>query len=171
MRDGSSFPCRNAEPQGSSLDLSGPLGTWDLQRTCLACIRCKEALIRLWDSIRNWFEDVCPAWSAFDSGMNMNRKLAADLWHSSAAVFNALLTGQAIGPSTSMRGIEEAQRLEEKLQEVKFATIPQMNETGHWRAPRLHLARVAETYQLASLIQLYVTFPDLVSLRLPHESA
>jgi hypothetical protein len=340
MSDGSSA-CRTAELSAGDLEPTRYLpGMYSLQRG-------SDSSLRL---IRNWFEDVCPAWSAFDSGMNMNRKLAADLWHSSPAVFNALQsmsasflsarlpqlrepalnllktataciqaevdsinnkpllgdiptglifslfclgtticwldasrlggpflrsaksllrraslqyanaaedkveilaffrksmvywemlvsvvddielpsdmddmilpgrlrrpagdwseastdllphpwtgissmtsrlfarsmrlcrayrrrltkpTGRAISLSTAMREIEEAQRLEEQLLELEFATIPQTNETGDWRTPRVHLAHVAEAYQLASLLQLYVTFPDLVSLRLPHES-
>ncbi|KAL6868891.1 hypothetical protein ACO1O0_000214 [Amphichorda felina] len=272
--------------------------------------------------ISNWFDEVCPAWSAFDSGMNMNRKLAADLWSSSAAVLNSLQsmsasflsarlpqmrqpalallktatmciqtevdsinrkpmidcvptakdllgrvslqylttseedakvlnffqkslvywemlisvvddgdlrsdmdniissghpqpftdrvgetstdllphpwtgissmtsrlfarstrlcrtyrrritkpTGRAISLSTAMQEIQDAQRLEEQLLELEFPSISQGNDTGDWRTPWLHLAHVAEAYQLASLLQLYVTFPDLVSLRLPQEA-
>lgn len=79
-------------------------------------------------------------------------------------------TGRAISLSTAMQEIEGAQRLEEQLLELEFTSIAQMNDTGDWRTPCLHLAHVAEAYQLASLLQLYVTFPDLVSLRLPQDS-
>ncbi|KAK0387088.1 hypothetical protein NLU13_5401 [Sarocladium strictum] len=40
--------------------------------------------------IINWFQQVCPAWSGFDSDANWNRKIAIDLWQSSAAVNSAL---------------------------------------------------------------------------------
>ena len=79
-------------------------------------------------------------------------------------------TGRAISLSTAMQEIQEAQRLEEQLLELEFPSISQGNDTGDWRTPWLHLAHVAEAYQLASLLQLYVTFPDLVSLRLPQEA-
>jgi hypothetical protein len=79
-------------------------------------------------------------------------------------------TGRAISLSTAMQEIEEAQRLEERLLELEFSSIAHINDTGDCRTPWRHLARVAEAYQLASLLQLYVTFPDLVSLRLPQES-
>lgn len=38
----------------------------------------------------NWFEQVCPAWSGFDSDTNMNRRIAIDLWHNSATVRSSL---------------------------------------------------------------------------------
>ena len=79
-------------------------------------------------------------------------------------------TGRAISLSTAMQEIEEAQRLEEQLLELEFSSMTSMNDTGDWKTPWLHLASVAEAYQLSSLLQLYVTFPDLVSLRLPQES-
>jgi len=40
--------------------------------------------------LKCWFDEVCPAWSSFDSRSNMNRKIAEDLWQSSPPVFNAL---------------------------------------------------------------------------------
>lgn len=81
-------------------------------------------------------------------------------------------TGRAISLSTAMQEIEEAQKLEERLLELDFSSVIQFKaDTGDPRTPWPHLARVAEAYQLAALLQLYVTFPDLVSIRLPHESA
>ncbi|KAF7563631.1 hypothetical protein G7046_g457 [Stylonectria norvegica] len=71
---------------------------------------------------------------------------------------------------TALGEIQEAQRLEEQLLELEFPSVRQLNDTGDHRTPWLHLARVAEAYQLASLLQLYQTFPDLVSLRLPLSS-
>lgn len=79
-------------------------------------------------------------------------------------------TGRAISLSTAMQEIQDAQGLEKQLLELEFSSISEMNGTGDWRTPWLHLAHVAESYQLASLLQLYVTFPDLVSIRLPRES-
>ncbi|PNP84128.1 hypothetical protein FNYG_02816 [Fusarium nygamai] len=40
--------------------------------------------------LKCWFDEVCPAWSGFDSKSNMNRRMAEDLWQSSAPVFTAL---------------------------------------------------------------------------------
>ncbi|KAM0283080.1 hypothetical protein ACHAQH_002683 [Verticillium albo-atrum] len=40
--------------------------------------------------IINWFQEVCPAWSGFDSNANWNRKMAIDLWQTSATVNSAL---------------------------------------------------------------------------------
>ncbi|KAM5366124.1 hypothetical protein ACJA88_012138 [Fusarium oxysporum] len=40
--------------------------------------------------LKCWFDEVCPAWSGFDSKSNMNRKMAEDLWQSSPPVFVAL---------------------------------------------------------------------------------
>ncbi|RBR21101.1 hypothetical protein FVER53590_10608 [Fusarium verticillioides] len=37
-----------------------------------------------------WFDEVCPAWSGFDSKSSMNRRMAEDLWQSSPPVFIAL---------------------------------------------------------------------------------
>lgn len=71
---------------------------------------------------------------------------------------------------TQMQYIQEAQRLEEQLLELEFSSIAQTNDTGDHRTPWFHLAHVAEAYQLSSLLQLYETFPGLVSLRLPLDS-
>ncbi|KAF4958089.1 hypothetical protein FGADI_2647 [Fusarium gaditjirri] len=40
--------------------------------------------------LKCWFDEVCPAWSGFDSKSNMNRKMAEDLWQSSLPVSIAL---------------------------------------------------------------------------------
>ncbi|KPM34257.1 hypothetical protein AK830_g12314 [Neonectria ditissima] len=68
---------------------------------------------------------------------------------------------------TALQEIQAAQRLEEQLLELEFPSMLPNSDTGDDRTPYFHLARVAEAYQLASLLQLYQTFPDLVSLRLP----
>ncbi|KAK7409504.1 hypothetical protein QQX98_008288 [Neonectria punicea] len=72
---------------------------------------------------------------------------------------------------TALQEIQSAQRLEEQLLELEFPSMPQNSDTGDDLTPYFHLARVAEAYQLASLLQLYQTFPDLVSLRLPINDA
>ncbi|KAG9494950.1 hypothetical protein J7337_013179 [Fusarium musae] len=40
--------------------------------------------------LKCWFDEVCPAWSGFDSKSNMNRRMAEHLWQSSPPVFTAL---------------------------------------------------------------------------------
>ncbi|KAF5642433.1 uncharacterized protein FTJAE_3590 [Fusarium tjaetaba] len=40
--------------------------------------------------LKCWFDEICPAWSGFDSKSNMNRRMAEDLWQSSPPVFTAL---------------------------------------------------------------------------------
>jgi hypothetical protein len=78
-------------------------------------------------------------------------------------------TGRASSLLTAMQRIDEARKLEERILELDFAYAAYLGDTGDTRTPRSHLVQVAEAYQLASLLQLYITFPDLVSLRLPHE--
>ncbi|KAI5455997.1 fungal-specific transcription factor domain-containing protein [Mariannaea sp. PMI_226] len=65
--------------------------------------------------------------------------------------------------------IHEAQRLEEQLLELDFPANVQ-SDTGDQRTPYLHLTKIAEAYQLAALLHLYQTFPELVSFRLPINS-
>lgn len=79
-------------------------------------------------------------------------------------------TGRAISLSAAMQDIEESAKLEEQLLDLDFSSMDSINETGDCRTPWFHLAKVAEAYQMAALLQLYVTFPDLVSRRLPQES-
>ncbi|EEU42964.1 uncharacterized protein NECHADRAFT_46571 [Fusarium vanettenii 77-13-4] len=71
----------------------------------------------------------------------------------------------------ALEEIQEAQRLEERLLGLEFSAAVPINETGDFRTPALHLSQIAEAYQLAALLQLYQTFPDLVALRLPLDSA
>jgi hypothetical protein len=70
----------------------------------------------------------------------------------------------------SLEEISEAQQLEEHLLELDFPSAHQTNDTGDEKTPFLHLAKIAEAYQLAALLHLYQTFPELVSLRLPINS-
>lgn len=71
----------------------------------------------------------------------------------------------------ALEEIQEAQRLEERLLGLEFSAAVPITETGDYRTPALHLSQIAEAYQLAALLQLYQTFPDLVALRLPLDSA
>lgn len=79
-------------------------------------------------------------------------------------------TGRAVSLSAAMQEIEESIKLEEQLLGLDFSSMNRVNETGDRKTPWSHLANVAEAYQIAALLQLYVTFPDLVSLRLPQET-
>lgn len=79
-------------------------------------------------------------------------------------------TGRASSLSAAMHNVEESAKLEEQLLDLEFSCVDPINETGDCRTPWFHLAKVAEAYQMAALLQLYATFPDLVSTRLPHES-
>ncbi|KAK1995108.1 hypothetical protein LX36DRAFT_751324 [Colletotrichum falcatum] len=74
--------------------------------------------------------------------------------------------------SGALQDLMGAQRLEEQLLEldVPSENCPQQVDTGDSRTPVSHLAGIAEAYRLSSLLHLYQTFPDLVSLRLPAES-
>lgn len=72
--------------------------------------------------------------------------------------------------STALQDLIVAQRLEEQLLELEFPSENSEVDTGDSSTPVSHLARVAEAYRLSSLLHLYQTFPDLVSLRLPAES-
>ncbi|KAL0943585.1 C6 zinc finger domain containing protein [Colletotrichum truncatum] len=72
--------------------------------------------------------------------------------------------------SYALQDLIVAQRLEEQLLELEFPPDNPDVDTGDFATPVSHLARVAEAYRLSSLLHLYQTFPDLVSLRLPTES-
>ncbi|EXF81310.1 hypothetical protein CFIO01_00972 [Colletotrichum fioriniae PJ7] len=72
--------------------------------------------------------------------------------------------------SNALQDLIGAQRLEEQLLELEFPSETPDVDTGDSSTPVSHLARVAEAYRLSSLLHLYQTFPDLVSLRLPAES-
>lgn len=83
-------------------------------------------------------------------------------------------TTQASGvptiPWPTVREFHEVKRLEELLLQQQFMSQPPTRDTGDRHTSCLHLSYIAEAYQLSSLLQLYITFPDLVSLRLPQES-
>ncbi|KAK1981910.1 fungal-specific transcription factor domain-containing protein [Colletotrichum cereale] len=81
---------------------------------------------------------------------------------------------QAIDPqkyfSNALQDLIGAQRLEEQLLELEIPSENPEVDTGDSSTPVSHLTGVAEAYRLSSLLHLYQTFPDLVSLRLPAES-
>ncbi|KAF5676688.1 hypothetical protein FCIRC_6983 [Fusarium circinatum] len=71
----------DTSPQGNSwLDpgLSGPIQPLGIDA---------DPSMRL---LKCWLDEVCQAWSGFDSKSNMNRRMAEDLWQTSAPVFTAL---------------------------------------------------------------------------------
>ncbi|GAB1319564.1 Fungal-specific transcription factor domain-containing protein [Madurella fahalii] len=67
----------------------------------------------------------------------------------------------------AMRDIEEATKVEEALLSFDVPQLPESTETpqGVNRARDLHY--ITEAYRLSSLLQLYVTFPDLNAKRVP----
>ncbi|UNI25000.1 hypothetical protein JDV02_010710 [Purpureocillium takamizusanense] len=74
--------------------------------------------------------------------------------------------GTEIAIEAAMEEAQEAQNLEQRLLDTDFSAVLPTNSTGDEKTPWMHLAYVAEAYQLASLLQLYLTFPHLVTLRL-----
>jgi hypothetical protein len=80
-------------------------------------------------------------------------------------------TGTVRNAASTLQYIQEAQRLEEQLLELDFNNTPQAGDTRTDPTQLSQIARMAEAYQLSSLLLLYETFPDLVSLRLPFDSA
>ncbi|KDN60084.1 hypothetical protein CSUB01_06350 [Colletotrichum sublineola] len=72
--------------------------------------------------------------------------------------------------SNALQDLIGAQRLEEQLLELDIPSDNPDVDTGDSSTPISHLAGIAEAYRLSSLLHLYQTFPDLVSLRLPAES-
>ncbi|KAL8369636.1 hypothetical protein RB595_000123 [Gaeumannomyces hyphopodioides] len=79
----------------------------------------------------------------------------------------SISTGAAL--RTALRYIAEAQGLEEELLGLEQIGVEQVAVTGDRLTPREHMVDVAEGYRLASLLQLYQTFPDLVVRRLPED--
>ncbi|KAH8681669.1 fungal-specific transcription factor domain-containing protein [Xylariales sp. PMI_506] len=70
----------------------------------------------------------------------------------------------------ALKDIEEAQAIEEELLELEHYELHEISDTGDTMSPRSHFVDVAEGYRLASLLQLYQTFPDLVARRLPRDA-
>ncbi|KAL8330258.1 hypothetical protein RB593_001324 [Gaeumannomyces tritici] len=79
----------------------------------------------------------------------------------------SISTGAAL--RTALRYIGEAQGLEEELLELEQISAEHVADTGDRLTPREHMVDVAEGYRLASLLQLYQTFQDLVVRRLPED--
>ncbi|KLU90940.1 hypothetical protein MAPG_09465 [Magnaporthiopsis poae ATCC 64411] len=77
----------------------------------------------------------------------------------------SISTGAAL--RAALRYIAEAQGLEEELLGLEQIGVERVAETGDRLTPREHMVDVGEGYRLASLLQLYQTFPDLVVRRLP----
>ncbi|KAK9785904.1 putative Fungal-specific transcription factor domain-containing protein [Seiridium cardinale] len=71
---------------------------------------------------------------------------------------------------TALRDIKEAQEIEEELLGLEHYQAHEISETGDRMSPASHFIDVAEGYRLASLVQLYQTFPDLVARRLPEDA-
>ncbi|KAF4499687.1 hypothetical protein FAGAP_4138 [Fusarium agapanthi] len=61
--------------------------------------------------------------------------------------------------------IEQARELEVELLQLQLYPRPSLTDTGDPRTPATQLLHVAEAYQLASLLQLYIQFPALL---VPH---
>jgi len=76
----------------------------------------------------------------------------------------------ALNLEAALQEIRQAQRIEEELLSLELPSIDKIMETGDKLSPRSHFYHVAEAYRLASLLQLYQTFPDLVTRRLPGQA-
>ncbi|KAH8880824.1 hypothetical protein GQ53DRAFT_848664 [Thozetella sp. PMI_491] len=72
--------------------------------------------------------------------------------------------------NSALAAIEKAKHIEEQLLSMELPLMTQLSETGDELTPRRHLLETAEAYRLASLLQIYQTFPDLVAMRLPPDS-
>ncbi|KAK8079497.1 fungal-specific transcription factor domain-containing protein [Apiospora hydei] len=72
--------------------------------------------------------------------------------------------------TTAMRDIKEAQEIEEEILGLETYQLHDVTDTGDRNTPRSHFVHVNEGYRLASLLQLYQTFPDLVARRLPEDT-
>ncbi|KAJ1323994.1 transcriptional activator protein UGA3 [Microdochium nivale] len=76
----------------------------------------------------------------------------------------------ALNLEAALSEIRQAQQIEEELLALEHLSIDKIMETGDKLSPRAHFYHVAEAYRLASLLQLYQTFPDLVTRRLPEQA-
>lgn len=72
---------------------------------------------------------------------------------------------------TALKDIREAQEIEEELLGLKSPDVREISDTGDVMTPKSHFIDIAEGYRLASLLQLYQTFPDLVARRLPGDAS
>lgn len=76
----------------------------------------------------------------------------------------------ALNLQAALQEIRQAQQIEEELLALELPSVDKIMETGDKLSPRSHFYHVAEAYRLASLLQLYQTFPDLVTRRLPGQA-
>ncbi|CEJ86154.1 hypothetical protein VHEMI04023 [[Torrubiella] hemipterigena] len=75
-------------------------------------------------------------------------------------------TSNEVAYSAAAQEMNEAVQLEADLLALDLAAFARINQqTGDERTPWVHLVDVAEAYQLSSLLQLYLTFPDLAARR------
>ncbi|KAI7772378.1 hypothetical protein LZL87_007739 [Fusarium oxysporum] len=77
------------------------------------------------------------------------------------------LSRGALGSPPETPEIEQAKELEVELLQLQLSPTPSLNDTGDQRTPVIHLSCVAEAYQLASLLQLYIQFPALLEPHFP----
>ncbi|KAH7147502.1 fungal-specific transcription factor domain-containing protein [Fusarium sp. MPI-SDFR-AT-0072] len=77
------------------------------------------------------------------------------------------LSRGALGSPPETPEIEQAKELEVELLQLQLSPTPSLNDTGDQRTPVIHLSYVAEAYQLASLLQLYIQFPALLEPHFP----
>ncbi|KAH7312527.1 fungal-specific transcription factor domain-containing protein [Stachybotrys elegans] len=80
------------------------------------------------------------------------------------------MTFTMLNLQSALEEIEEAQKVEEELLGLDQHEVEEISETGDKMSPKAHFIYVAEAYRLASLLQLYQTFPDLVARRLPEDA-
>ncbi|KAF5693657.1 hypothetical protein FDENT_1889 [Fusarium denticulatum] len=74
-------------------------------------------------------------------------------------------TERAPGSPLPTPEIEQAKELEVELLQLQLSPTPLLNDTGDHRTPATDLLHVAQSYQLASLLQLYIQFPALLAPR------
>ncbi|KAH8199200.1 hypothetical protein TruAng_006606 [Truncatella angustata] len=109
-----------------------------------------------------WTGVSATAQRLFTQAVRLCRRFRRNLRQGSIATMRNL--------ETALRGIKEAQDIEEELLGLEHYQPHEISETGDRMSPASHFIDVAEGYRLASLVQLYQTFPDLVSRRLPEHA-
>ncbi|KAL9561434.1 hypothetical protein ACKAV7_014281 [Fusarium commune] len=88
-------------------------------------------------------------------------------WTGVSLLSSTLFTRGALGSPPETPEIEQAKELEVELLQLQLSPTPSLNDTGDQRTPVIHLSYVAEAYQLASLLQLYIQFPALLEPHFP----
>lgn len=87
--------------------------------------------------VTHWFERVCLIWSGYDSHLNLNRNIAAELWQDSEPVYNCLQSMSAAYLSaniptmkkTASEYLNDAVR-DIALQKESVSEIPQQRRTS-----------------------------------------